>query len=137
MFTRPSQYEYFARFWAAFARPSAYGRRGAPVTFRERIVSLLKNIGLRSLAVWNARKRPEPPKVIVRKDRFTAVSRSWVHILPLPVTVGLAALLLRGYFIGGDYNGSAAPLNQTLDQLGLQVAAKLQVWHMQRQQPSP
>ena len=101
-------------------------------TLKGRFRAFLRNAHLRTFAIPlsfhrdpHAKKEGEPKKVVIAQDRFTALIRSWVHLLPLLGTCAIAALHFNGYFIGASYQGLADPAWQTFDQLCLQIAGKL------------
>ncbi|KAL9576638.1 MAG: hypothetical protein Q9212_006935 [Teloschistes hypoglaucus] len=67
----------------------------------------------------------EKPKVVRRQGFWAATKRCWPHFLTLAATGVLAWLNIAGFFVGNDFQGCATPNCQTLDRLGLQIAAKI------------
>ncbi|KAI0967298.1 hypothetical protein F4678DRAFT_475278 [Xylaria arbuscula] len=76
------------------------------------------------LGVAAALTDDEPPKQVVYKSRATIVWRSAVHILPAAVSVFLAFINIRGYFIGASLQGDDDA--DSLKFATLQVVAKIQ-----------
>ncbi|KAL8691997.1 MAG: hypothetical protein Q9218_002889 [Villophora microphyllina] len=67
----------------------------------------------------------EKPKIVRRQGILGAIKRCWPHFLTLSATAVLAWLNIAGFFVGNDFQGCATANCQTLDRLGLQVAAKI------------
>ena len=97
------------------------------LTVREKISYFLRNAGLRILDLWVYGDGREPKKAVTTQNRSVALLRSWVHILPVAVTITLAVLNLQGFFIGSTLQGFVDPIAQTFDLLMLQICAKLMV----------
>lgn len=72
----------------------------------------------------------EPPKQVAYKSRPTVVWRSAVHIVPAAVSLFLAIINIRGYFIGASLQGEDDA--DSLKFAALQVIAKIQVCHPPR-----
>ena len=95
-----------------------------------RLRAFFRSGGLKAVALTKdaiVGDEEETPKVIVTKDLWTALFRCTVHLIPLSATVVLAYLNLVGYYIGGELQGLSGPYFNALDNLCLQVAAKLTV----------
>ena len=95
-----------------------------------RLRALFRSGGLKAVALSKdaiVGDEEETPKVIITKDLWTALLRCTVHLIPLSATVVLAYLNLVGYYIGGELQGLSGPYFNALDNLCLQVAAKLTV----------
>jgi len=88
----------------------------------QRSRTFLYAIGLGILKLF---KTEEPPKVLIRKSRRTALAHCAVHILPSCVSAILLTINLLGYFIGFELQGLNIPDEAKFGLL--QVAAKLQV----------
>ena len=95
-----------------------------------RLRAFFRSGGLKAVALTKdaiVGDEEETPKVIITNDIWTALFRCTVHLVPLSVTVVLAYLNLVGYYIGGELQGLSGPYFNALDNLCLQVAAKLTV----------
>jgi hypothetical protein len=57
-------------------------------------------------------------------SRRLALARCVIHILPASISIGLAALIITGYFIGRELQGEQD--KDVLKLTALQIAAKLQ-----------
>ena len=79
------------------------------------------------LGVAAALTDDEPPKQVVYKSRATVVWRSAVHIVPAVVSLFLAVINIKGYFIGASLQGDNDA--DSLKFATLQVVAKIQVCH--------
>ncbi|KAI8633335.1 hypothetical protein F5Y19DRAFT_490508 [Xylariaceae sp. FL1651] len=66
----------------------------------------------------------EPPKQVVYKSRATVVWRSAVHIVPAAVSLFLAIINIKGYFIGASLQGEDDA--DSLKFATLQIVAKIQ-----------
>jgi len=91
---------------------------------------LLRNVGLSGLSFWVRAihgQEKEEKKSIVQKDFLVALSRCMAHVIPILATTTLAYLNLAGYFIGGELAGIVGSQADAVDQLCLQVTAKLLV----------
>ncbi|KAL1860254.1 hypothetical protein Daus18300_009308 [Diaporthe australafricana] len=80
--------------------------------------------GKRVRKAWNG-KSLESPKVIVHDELARAFRKCVVHLPPISVTAVLSSLNLATYFIGNQYQGFNDGVWQDVDNLALQVAAKL------------
>ncbi|KAI0436157.1 hypothetical protein F4803DRAFT_572944 [Xylaria telfairii] len=76
------------------------------------------------LGVVSALADNEPPKQVAYKSRPTVVWRSAVHIVPASVSLFLAIINIKGYFIGASLQGEDDA--DSLKFGALQVAAKIQ-----------
>ena len=79
------------------------------------------------LAWFNRSRQPrkihEGRKIAIHGDRKSAALAMLVHLIPTAACIGIVALNLRGYYIGGELAG---PSGQDTEKLaGLQFAAKL------------
>lgn len=92
--------------------------------------SCLKSSGLSSLRLlfhgWRSDER-ENRKMVVKRDRPTALFKCWIHVLPSSGIVALSVLNLKGVYIGAQLHGSTTNFSQSFDILMLQVTAKLLV----------
>jgi hypothetical protein len=79
------------------------------------------------LATFTRRTKPssdhEEKKVAISRDRRLAALRCCIHIIPIGVSVTLAYLNIRGYYIGGELAGPSGQDSVKLG--GLQFAAKI------------
>ncbi|KAI3322029.1 hypothetical protein HD806DRAFT_500794 [Xylariaceae sp. AK1471] len=66
----------------------------------------------------------EPPKQVAYRSRPTVVWRSAAHIVPAAVSLFLAIINIKGYFVGASLQGEADA--DSLKFAALQVAAKIQ-----------
>jgi len=69
----------------------------------------------------------EPPKQVAYRSRPTVVWRSAVHIVPAAVSLFLAIINIKGYFVGASLQGEVDA--DSLKFAALQLAAKVQVCH--------
>lgn len=69
----------------------------------------------------------EEEKVVVDGGVWSVMLKCLIHVAPLCATIVLAAINLKGFFIGNNYLGSTEDTIQSLDQLLLQITAKLYV----------
>ena len=69
----------------------------------------------------------EKPKVLATQSKRRAVSVCLIHTLPILASIVLAAMNLKGYYIGAQLQGSSDRSSQAIYILCLQVTAKLLV----------
>lgn len=96
---------------------------------------VLRNIGAEILVfvlvtLWCG-LRPEPRKAIIKKSISIALSRCWIHLLPLTVSLILLWLNIKGFYIPNTLSqDSATDITDQSNSVVLaliQVAAKVQV----------
>lgn len=78
-------------------------------------------------STWWSLSTRERPKHVLNHGLKKALKRCWIHLLPVMAVSVVAALNIKGYFIGVTYLGNDGAAWQTFDVLGLQIAAKIMV----------
>lgn len=96
---------------------------------------LLRSLGLEILTfvlihLWYGLSS-EPTKVVVKKSIWIAISRCWIHLLPLTVSFILFWLNLKGFYITESFSQSETAFltdqSNSVKLTLIQVAAKVQV----------
>jgi hypothetical protein len=92
--------------------------------------NLFKSIGV-SILNFNLRaprhNGPEEKKIVIDGSLKLACIRCSVHFLPVAGAITLSCLNLKGYFVGSEYQGLAGDAANAVDNLALQITAKLLV----------
>ena len=93
------------------------------------LTQLLRSVGLGILNEANSRlrgrkHRSEEKKIVIRKSRWTALSRCGIHVLPVLISTAILIVNFRQVFIGINFHSEIK--SETINQAFLQTAAKLQ-----------
>ena len=69
----------------------------------------------------------EEPKLLATHSKHRAATVCLIHVMPVLASIVLAAMNLKGFYIGAQLSGSSDPSTQAIYRLYLQTTAKLLV----------